>query len=119
MVRTKRHPTMTSLRAAGMSLLWALALVGALDANTTGTADSGASADAGAGRADGAGARFDGGGGAGGMVTTDSGAAGGSAPCGGLVCEDFESGSIDPAKWDTVAKGGTLAVQQQRVAHGK
>jgi hypothetical protein len=90
-----------------------------MDANTTATSDSGASADADAVRVDGAGALFDGGGGAGGMVTTDSGAAGGSGPCGGLVCEDFESGSIDPAKWDTVAKGGTLAVQQQRVAHGK
>jgi hypothetical protein len=35
-----------------------------------------------------------------------------------LVCEDFESGTIDPDKWELVAKGGTLTVQGQRVAHG-
>jgi hypothetical protein len=45
--------------------------------------------------------------------------AGGAPSCPGLFCEDFESGSIDPAKWDTSTKGGTLAVQSQQVAHGK
>ena len=55
---------------------------------------------------------------AGGNDSSGSGA-GGAASCPGLVCEDFESGSIDPAKWDTSTKGGTLAVQTQQVAHGK
>jgi hypothetical protein len=53
--------------------------------------------------------------------TIDGGAggAGGTGSCPGLLCEDFESGSIDAAKWDTSSKGGTLAVQTQQVAHGK
>jgi hypothetical protein len=44
-----------------------------------------------------------------------------SAPgCAGLVCEDFELGQIDPAKWDLVAgAGGTAKVQQEVVHHGK
>ena len=47
------------------------------------------------------------------------GGSGGTDSCPGLLCEDFESGSIDPAKWDTSTKGGVLAVQTQQVAHGK
>jgi hypothetical protein len=43
----------------------------------------------------------------------------GTPDCAGLICEDFESGKIDPGKWDTVISGSTLAVQQQVVAHGK
>jgi len=43
----------------------------------------------------------------------------GTPGCAGLVCEDFESGRIDTTKWDLVASGGTVTVQQQRVAHGK
>jgi len=58
-------------------------------------------------------------GGRGGDSSTTDGGAGGASPCPGLLCEDFESGSIDPAKWDTSSKGGTLAVQTQQVAHGK
>ena len=58
-------------------------------------------------------------GGRGGDSSTIDGGAGGASPCPGLLCEDFESGSIDPAKWDTSSKGGTLAVQTQQVAHGK
>lgn len=65
-------------------------------------------------------------GGAGGRATGDGGhgggpgnGAGGTSGCSGLICEDFESGSIDASKWDTVASGGTLAVQTQQVAHGK
>ena len=58
-------------------------------------------------------------GGSGGDSPTIDGGAGGAARCPGLLCEDFESGSIDPAKWDTSSKGGTLAVQTQQVAHGK
>ena len=58
------------------------------------------------------------GGGRGGASSSDGGAGGASA-CPGLICEDFESGSIDPTKWDTSSKGGTLAVQTQQVAHGK
>jgi len=48
-----------------------------------------------------------------------NGGAGGASSCPGLICEDFETGSIDPAKWETSTKGGTLAVQSQQVAHGK
>lgn len=43
----------------------------------------------------------------------------GTTGCAGLLCEDFETGAIDPAKWDLVASGGTLVVQQQQVAHGR
>jgi hypothetical protein len=43
----------------------------------------------------------------------------GTSGCAGLVCEDFESGRIDATKWDLVSSGGTVTVQQQRVAHGK
>jgi len=59
------------------------------------------------------------GGGAGGGSSATGGAAGGASSCPGLICEDFETGSIDPAKWDTSTKGGMLAVQTQQVAHGK
>jgi hypothetical protein len=43
----------------------------------------------------------------------------GTPGCAGLLCEDFESGKIDPGKWDTQISGGTMTVQQQIVAHGK
>jgi hypothetical protein len=43
----------------------------------------------------------------------------GAAGCAGLVCEDFESGQLDTAKWELVASGGTLTVQSDRAAHGK
>ncbi|HEY5090890.1 MAG TPA: hypothetical protein VIK30_13015, partial [Polyangia bacterium] len=43
----------------------------------------------------------------------------GVSTCAGLICEDFETGSIDSAKWDTVTKGGTVMVQEKQVAHGK
>ena len=59
------------------------------------------------------------GGGTGGGSSATGGGAGGASSCPGLVCEDFETGSIDPAKWDTSSKGGTLAVQTKEVAHGK
>ena len=59
------------------------------------------------------------GGGTGGGSSATGGGAGGASSCPGLICEDFETGSIDPAKWDTSSKGGTVAVQTQQVAHGK
>jgi len=49
----------------------------------------------------------------------DAGADAGASACSGLVCEDFESGHVDSTKWDLVASGGTVTIQQQRVAHGK
>ena len=61
------------------------------------------------------------GGGGGGTSTAGSagaGGGGGSTSCSGLICEDFEGGKVDTDKWDLVAKGGTLTVQGQRVAHG-
>jgi hypothetical protein len=40
--------------------------------------------------------------------------------CGGLFCEDFEQGQLDPAKWQTQMGGsGVATVQQQTVAHGR
>jgi hypothetical protein len=67
------------------------------------------------------GAQFGVGGHAGGGNSGGSGPDGGAggSSCPGLICEDFETGSIDPAKWDTSSKGGTLAVQTQQVAHGE
>jgi hypothetical protein len=62
-----------------------------------------------------------GGAGLGGASGTSSAAAGaGTAGCSGLFCEDFESGKIDSAIWDTQANGGqTVEVQTDTVAHGK
>jgi hypothetical protein len=57
-----------------------------------------------------------------GDATGEAGDSGGDATspdCAGLLCEDFESGSIDPQKWNTVmGGGGTMTVQNQVVAHG-
>jgi|GEM_PF-978546 len=93
---------------------------GTASGGDSGTATGGAggtSTGGGAGTATGgAGGHGTGEGGRGG--TPGSGAAGASG-CSGLICEDFESGSIDPNKWQTVASGGTVAVQTQQVAHGK
>jgi hypothetical protein len=45
---------------------------------------------------------------------------GGSGGCPGILCEDFESGQIDPARWDLRTSGGhTAAIAQDMVAHGK
>ncbi len=62
------------------------------------------------------------GGGAAGVAGTAgvAGAAGASGSCAGVVCEDFELGQIDPAKWSTPAIGGaTMKVQSTTAAHGK
>ena len=48
-----------------------------------------------------------------------SGGSAGSGNCPGLVCEDFETGAIDSAKWETKTMGGTVALQSERAAHGK
>jgi hypothetical protein len=44
---------------------------------------------------------------------------GGASGCVGLVCDDFEGGSIDAQKWDVLMSGGTLAVQTKQIANGK
>ena len=44
---------------------------------------------------------------------------GGASACPGLVCDDFETGSIDAQKWDVLTSGGTVTVQTGRVANGK
>lgn len=86
-----------------------------------GTASGGATAASGgspaSGGIGGAAGKSGGPGGNGGSPTLTGGA--GASGCGGLICEDFEGGSVDPSKWDTVASGGTLALQTQQVAHGK
>lgn len=97
-----------------------------------GTPGSGGSAGAGlsapgsgglgaGGSSGGSGAGGRGGASSGGMAGGAGGtsSAGGTTGCSGLLCEDFESGSVDATKWDQVAKGGTLTIQQQRAAHGK
>jgi hypothetical protein len=61
-----------------------------------------------------------GGGGSGGKAGTSGNDAGVVvSTCAGLICEDFETGSIDSGKWNTVTKGGTVMVQEKQVAHGK
>jgi hypothetical protein len=60
-----------------------------------------------------------GGGGSGGGGGGGSGSGGGASACQGLICEDFETGSIDLKKWDLQTKGGTATVQTQQVATGK
>jgi len=55
---------------------------------------------------------------AGGSGGSGADGASGGPSCPGLICEDFEGGAIDPQKWQTLTKGGTAAVQTQRVAHG-
>jgi hypothetical protein len=91
---------------------------------------TGASGNSGAGTA---GSGDAGAGGSGGqMGAPPDGGAAGSAPdggddaagtpgaCGGVFCEDFESGQVDPAKWNTPSMGGaTMTIQTKTVAHGK
>jgi hypothetical protein len=58
---------------------------------------------------------------AGSLDATDAATAIDAPPgCGGLFCEDFEEGRVDPARWSTSLTGGaTLIIQQKTVAHGK
>lgn len=89
---------------------------------STGAAGSSGSGSGGTGSGGASGRAGDGGRGGAGTATGGAGGApadGGAAGCSGLVCEDFESGSLDAAKWDQVAKGGIVMIEQQRVAHGK
>jgi hypothetical protein len=78
-----------------------------------------------AGAAGAAGMPSGGGGNSAGAGTSGAGAAaggtsaGGASSCSGLVCEDFESGQVDAAKWELLTSGGTLTFQTDRVAHGK
>ena len=107
------------------------AMAGSGPAGSSGSAGSGGSAGS-AGSGGAAGTHGSGGGGAGGARGGAGGNAGGNAGggaagaagiggtagCPGLICEDFESGAIDPQKWDTLTSGGTATVQTQQVAHG-
>jgi hypothetical protein len=44
----------------------------------------------------------------------------GAGACSGVLCEDFEGGTIDANRWNVVVGGGgSITVQQQTVAHGK
>jgi hypothetical protein len=52
-------------------------------------------------------------------TTVDAPVAVDAATCPGILCEDFERGSIDPTKWDIQTKGGTVAVESMLAAHGK
>src|SRR5581483_4046432 len=89
-------------------------------AATSGIGAGGAAGQVGSGGAGGAGTAGAGGGAAGGGAGQGAADAGlDTSGCAGLICEDFEAGSIDVNKWDTVMSGGTLSVQAARVAHGK
>ena len=51
---------------------------------------------------------------------SDEGGSSNGGACGGLFCEDFEQGQLDPAKWDVQMGGGGMeSIQQETVAHGK
>jgi hypothetical protein len=40
--------------------------------------------------------------------------------CSHVLCEDFESGQVDPGKWSVATSGGhTVTVQQDKAAHGQ
>jgi hypothetical protein len=42
------------------------------------------------------------------------------AACGGLLCEDFEQGQLDPTRWDVqTGAGGTLSIESDLAAHGR
>ena len=87
---------------------------------TSGAGAGGAGGESGSGGASGAGKAGSGGGALGGAAGQGAADAGvDTSGCAGLICEDFEAGSIDVDKWDTVMNGGTLSVQATRVAHGK
>ena len=87
---------------------------GSMSGSPDGGGDAGGRGDAGTG---GAGVTPDAAIDAGGVPDGDSVPPG---ACAGLLCEDFESGQIDPAKWTTpTSNGGTFTLQQRIVAHGK
>jgi hypothetical protein len=101
-------------------------LGGQPSAGSGGAAPSAGGAGAGAVSGSGAGGTASGGGaGASGAAGASggagsAGAAGAPNGCAGLLCEDFEQGMIDPAKWDLKqGGGGTAVVQTAKVAHGK
>jgi hypothetical protein len=53
-------------------------------------------------------------------MTAGTAGAGGLGSCPGVLCEDFESGQVDPAKWSTPVMGAaTMTVETTNVAHGK
>jgi hypothetical protein len=105
-------------------------IAGAAGAGPSGAGTGGTSGEAGS---SGTGGGVAGGGGQGGSEVDGGGvdsarevgpggdaAAGTPGACGGLFCEDFESGQVDPTKWSTPAMGGaTMTVQTTTVAHGK
>jgi hypothetical protein len=56
----------------------------------------------------------------GGATQGGTNAGSGGAGCAGLLCEDFEQGQLDSAKWDLKVLGGaTVVVEGARAAHGK
>jgi hypothetical protein len=81
---------------------------------SSGSHAGGAGSDGGANNAGTAGAT-----GASGAAGSSGAGGAGNRNCAGLLCEDFESGQIDAAKWDTKTMGGTIALQSARAAHGK
>jgi hypothetical protein len=113
-----------SAGAAGSSTAGAAAGApagGSAGGTSNGSAGAGASGSAGGPPVEPA---VDASGGADAAPVADASDGPGEAPsaraCGGLLCEDFEAGAVDVAKWNVVmGGGGTMTVQQQTVAHGK
>lgn len=100
--------------SSGGSLTEAGGTVGGVLVTSGSNAGGAGSGGGGAGNSGSAGAA-----GASGSAGSSGAGAGGSSNCAGLLCEDFESGQIDAAKWDTKTMGGTVALQSARAAHGK
>ncbi len=72
--------------------------------------DAGAQADVGTSTSDASSSAGD--------ARVDGSGEGGACP--GLFCEDFESGQVDPTRWNVQTAGGATAVVQQKiVAHGR
>ncbi|MDX2054841.1 MAG: hypothetical protein SFV15_20730 [Polyangiaceae bacterium] len=44
---------------------------------------------------------------------------GGSIACSAILCEDFESGTLDPTVWTQHSNNGSVALQSSKVAHGQ
>jgi hypothetical protein len=111
----------TSAGGAGASGNGGAGTSGNGGAGTTGNGGAGTSGNgAGGGSGGERGAPPDGGVAGSALDAGGDAAAGAPGSCGGVFCEDFELGQLDPAKWSTPALGGaTMTVQTKTVAHGK
>jgi hypothetical protein len=99
----------------------AIGSAGAVGNGGGGLSAGGSGGQSGAPSSAGAAGTNNGGGGTAGAAGS-AGAAGtaGTLGCAGVLCEDFETGQVDAAKWSTPVMGGaTMMVETTNVAHGK